>query len=448
MAGEPLLEKKVIFEFLEKYHKEMEQANCTLAITTNGTLLTEKLIDNLFKYSFTTLEISVDTFNSGLDERGLKEQLQHIHNMIEYISKKYEDIVDTRLSIASVISESQIDLLKDFTDELVDVYNIRSFALLPLFASADKGLISWKDENLEKFKNICIDLQNKDVEIGFLEGTGRKGTTNCLIGNNKTVVVDSSGDFGGCYFCLNRKDELPNLVLGNMFENKFYHERMKNFIKLVKEQTESEEQCKNCNLAGGLCHQCFAGNFLNTGKIVHPTDMCQKLVKIFLEINNQAQKKKIKNKLREIYNHFVNNKETVDYQLSLMLVLLLYYDLTGIQIEDLNRVKNLVEENQLNRIISMYYAWLENDLKYNHNDTIEEFITHIELQEKYKDKSLFDLVKKRAEIEKIDFNDIVLSDAIENNSLENDALLITIFHVLVLNRYKSEELQWKNRNYN
>lgn len=63
---------------------------------------------------------------------------------------------------------------------------------------------------------------------------------------------------------------------------------------------EEEEQCKSCNYRQH-CYQCPAGN-LDTGpKMFRPDNMCQKVVKLYLDLNNDVARKQFEIK----YNNTV-----------------------------------------------------------------------------------------------------------------------------------------------
>jgi radical SAM protein with 4Fe4S-binding SPASM domain len=105
------------------------------------------------------------------------------------------------------------------------------------------------------------------------------------------VAIDASGDFSGCYFFTNQKSNGADIaVLGNVIQDKVYVDRYKTFQNAYNEMFETEEQCSTCDYQNA-CYQCPAGNLDTGSRIFRPDDMCQKIVKLYVDFQHDVNKK-------------------------------------------------------------------------------------------------------------------------------------------------------------
>lgn len=295
-GGEPLIHKDLILNFLKKnkdylsanYHNEHHQLVSTI---TNGILLSKEFIDEYFAYDFTWLMVSLDTLDAELDHRELK-QVQ-IDQILDSIKSVPED-AKRRVWMRATISRETAPVMREYIDKVYDL-GIRSIIIHPLILDSNAGFISWTEEEWSSLHKTLVDVitEYDDLEISFSEGVGTKGENNCMIGSDM-IAIDGSGDFSGCYFFTNHKAGIANkTILGNIFNDKVYIDRYHGFQKAFLEMFESEEQCNSCDYKNH-CYQCPAGN-LDTGpKLFRPDDMCQKVVKLYLDLQNDLLRKQFK----------------------------------------------------------------------------------------------------------------------------------------------------------
>jgi radical SAM protein with 4Fe4S-binding SPASM domain len=196
----------------------------------------------------------------------------------------------------------------------------------PLVLDSARGFIQWSADEWNNLHNDLLTIleQYEDLQIHFSEGVGKKGEENCMIGADM-IAIDGSGDFSGCYFFTNHKaGAVGETILGNLFQDKIYIDRYTAFQTEYAKMFEEEEQCKSCNYKNA-CYQCPAGN-LDTGskKMFRPDDMCQKIVKLFIDLQEDISKKQFKKK----YESIVSALETEGEQSALIKgisYLLFYY---------------------------------------------------------------------------------------------------------------------------
>ena len=161
-----------------------------------------------------------------------------------------------------------------------------------------------------------------DLNISFSEGVGKKGENNCMVGSDM-IAIDGSGDFSGCYFFTNQKGSgTGKMILGNVFNDEIYVERYIHFQREFAKMFEEEEQCKTCDYKS-RCYQCPAGNLDATEKkMFRPDDMCQKVVKLYLDLQDDILKKQYRKKyLSTMAKESTELKET--------LLQIMYYMFSG-----------------------------------------------------------------------------------------------------------------------
>ncbi len=294
-GGEPLIHKPLIKDFIDTYDEEL-RANyhnylgTYISMCTNGLLLNDEFAEFYFSKPYTHMMISLDTFNSTIDHREITPTQM---NKLRGVIKKCIDTVDDpmRVVIRATLSEETSRDMGNFIDELYGL-GIRNMVVHPLVLDSKHGYISWKDENWLSMRSKIFNALDKydDLYIKFSEGVGQKEDSNCMVGSHM-VAIDASGDFSGCYFFTNQKSNGADIaVLGNVLQDKVFVDRYKTFQGAYKEMFETEEQCKTCDYQNA-CYQCPAGNLDTGSRIFRPDDMCQKIVKLYVDFQTDVAKK-------------------------------------------------------------------------------------------------------------------------------------------------------------
>lgn len=303
-GGEPLIHKDLILNFL-KNNSEYLSANAraeqrqVISMITNGILLDSKFIQEYFSYDFTWMLVSLDTLDADVDHREL-DQAQ-IDKILESI-KSIPDEAKNRVWMRNTISRETVAGLKTYIEKIYSL-GIRNIIIHPLILDSAVGFIPWLDDEWNNLHKTLMDAiyRYPDLEISFSEGVGTKGENNCMIGSDM-VAIDGSGDFSGCYFFTNQKGNgAGSTILGNVFNNTIYVDRYKHFQKEFLKMFEEEEQCKTCNYKN-KCYQCPAGNLDTGSKMFRPDDMCQKVVKLYIDLQNDVVRKQYGIKFDQLMN--------------------------------------------------------------------------------------------------------------------------------------------------
>lgn len=301
-GGEPLIHKDLIISFLQSYHQYLSDNyynnGQSVTMITNGLLLDKNFCTLYFDYDFTYMLISLDTLRHEIDHRELsQDDIDKIINIVSELPAYAKD----RITFRCTLTQEGAPYFVEYIDKLHSI-GINNIIVHPLVHNSSIGYISWNDNIWNGLHKDIVNLLDKyvDLNISFSEGVGQKITNNCLIGSDM-IAIDASGDFSGCYFFTNMKanDVIKPTILGNIFENNVYIDRYNTFRSLYLIMYNTEDQCKACNYKN-YCYQCPAGNASTGTPLFRPDDMCQKIVKLYLDLQDDIKKKHSERSYRKL----------------------------------------------------------------------------------------------------------------------------------------------------
>jgi len=223
VKGEPLLHNN-----LEELLKVLEKYNLKANITTNGTLLKEKI--KIIKDSKAIRQINISLHSITQNENINKEYLQDVFESVEQLK---EQIISYRLWNLKSIQENDIN--EKILDEIENYYNI---------AHLKEKLIT--SDFLKISNNLFI---NQDIEFTWpdinKENIIEKGR--CLaLKEQIAILVD--GTVVPC--CLDNNGDIP---LGNILEESLEDILQKPKTITIKKNFENSViTCKLCKTCGFL----------------------------------------------------------------------------------------------------------------------------------------------------------------------------------------------------
>lgn len=198
-GGEPFLHKD-IFEIL-KYASKLR---LFLTISSNGVLLTKKVVENIKKIGLKRLQISLDTLDQ--DEFFLISNSRSIQRLKDNLTNISNSMIE--LSIRTVVTELNIESLMElaeFTSKL-EIGNHHFTQVLPMFPydmacikdRPPENLVQRINDVVNKYKHCIFDdfIQPKECEV-----------------YKQSMVINSEGDVTFCQF-------IPNLSYGNIKQSK------------------------------------------------------------------------------------------------------------------------------------------------------------------------------------------------------------------------------------
>lgn len=300
-GGEPMIHKQLILDFIRKYDAELAQNNGSTAVSmiTNGILLTPEFIDEYFDRKYVCMSVSLDTDIAEIDHREIgQDRIEHIIEMLGRIPQWHKD--NHMVSVRCTIAMENAPRLMEFAQRLYDK-GVRAMVIHPLTMSSVNGHMVWSKENWELLhKSVLHIIQTfPNFEVQFSEGVGAKGGNNCMVGSDM-IAVDASGDYSGCHFFTNQKEAAAHTILGNLLLEQVYVDRYMKFQETYDQMFITEPQCQACDLKG-FCYQCPAGNSdSGRGQLFRPDGMCQSIVRLFLDLQNDIVRKTFNAKLMDL----------------------------------------------------------------------------------------------------------------------------------------------------
>lgn len=305
-GGEPLIHKDLILGFLRE-NKEYLEANSKgwtkqyVSCVTNGLLITPDFMNEYFDYDFTFMLISLDTIRAEVDHREIgQKKINALLKTIKNIPQKAKDT--ERVTMRCTLARENAPYFREFVDAIYQA-GVKHIVVHPLILDSSRGFIAWSDQEWNTLHQDILDVldEYQDLAIHFSEGVGQKGENNCMVGSDM-IAIDGSGDYSGCYFFTNQKaGPAGKTILGNIFDDRLYLDRYKGFQQAFTQMVEEEEQCKTCDYKNA-CYQCPAGNMDTGHKLFRPDDMCQKIVKLYVDLQDDIEIKHFQKKFTQIHN--------------------------------------------------------------------------------------------------------------------------------------------------
>lgn len=415
-GGEPMAQKDLILEFFDVYKDDLQSnfPNVATSMVTNGLLLTPEFIDRYFSYPWVKLVVSLDTDREDLDHRELTQvQIDEILSNLASIPQEFKDTKS--VCIRCTISRETAPHLREFVTRLHGL-GIRSFVIHPLTMSLQSGFIEW---NELEWVGLLTDMSEltrlPGILIQFSEGIGIREHSNCMVGSDM-IAVDASGDYSGCYFFTNRKEEMGNAVLGNLLHGEVFVDRYKDFSSQYSKLFESEE-CRTCDL-NNLCYQCPAGNLVTTGKMFRPDGMCKRVVTLFNLLQETITKHSFFAKLGRI-------RDSVEFEgpkvIARSLLHLLHSYHTGDKL-DSKRIPDELPDYR-----SILEVFHEDPLLYYGTEIVLTRANRRSPKEEYTLKRLYEYLVSASN------KPVFASQALTTSTLDTEMFYLTLIHFFVLN---------------
>ena len=267
-GGEPLLEKELLFHIADRFISEKENMDVSFKMSTNGTLLTQKMMQDLMgRKIFTSLSLDgkPDTHNRHRPDAGGKGSYHKVENAIE-IMLKYNPCTNVTCVItpdsAHEICESVdwifnrgfrfITLTLDYSAD----WNIKSMKAMEL---SYKKLAKWYEEKInqnERFYLSAFDERIRTHTLPPLENHER-----CLIGQRQFSIAPD----GELYPCIQfvTTEKLPEFMIGHVLHG--FNENCRSYFTEASEKEKPE--CGGCALKKRCSSWCACVNYMSTGSI-------------------------------------------------------------------------------------------------------------------------------------------------------------------------------------
>ncbi len=250
-GGEPLIcieELRYIVKKISGIRKDIR-----FCITTNGSLLTSKIVDFLSNHSFNVM-ISYD--GESLQNKRSAGSAKNIKSHLEVLLGK----PSIKLATNSVFTPIALDEMPKVVEEIIGV------GVENIYISVDRTK-AWKDDEIQSFEKVFkefIDLSFDNKWVGKIRkfDEWEKNISRAFIcgGSHKTLAIDPTGKIWGCYRfwdLFNRKKDFYNIdkyIVGSVSDDKQGIELGKHQCAVAYSFLRTDQNhttigfCKDCNM--------------------------------------------------------------------------------------------------------------------------------------------------------------------------------------------------------
>ena len=309
-GGEPLLEKEKIFYIIRTFD-EKDGLEVSYRMSTNGTLLTEDLMQELYTNSvFVSLSIDghPEAHNTHRLDAGGKPTSRKVEKAAE-IMLRYNPATN----VTCVISPDTVSQLCASVDYLFNL-GFR-YITTTLDYTAD-----WQLEHFSVLKKSHQQLsrwyikrmkENERFYLSFFDERIRSRTykpieacERCLIGSTKQFSIAPNGELYPCIQFV-KTHSLPEFMIGHISTG--FDTSCQQYIHHLSEKEKPE--CSGCKLESRCSKWCSCINFMSTGRIDQASPIVCYNEKILIEIVDKTADKLWKS--RNI--HFLHKHYNEDY---------------------------------------------------------------------------------------------------------------------------------------
>ncbi len=282
-GGEPLLEIKIIKEFVENCTKRFSEMRLKLpkfSIMTNATLFTEEIIGFFNEYNF-GVGISIDGPKAINDLARVSAEgfsvFDRVKESLKMMKGKRNFIVGIEATVhrGHILNYKEGDARK-WLEELIEL-GVDDVMFVPV-ESDNLGLML--DESMkETYQSICKEMVDFWFEelikddcklvswniINMINGiTSKKFIEDCSAGRN-SLLATSRGDIYPCQLFYDSKGYRMGSINSNSEENFELTDEIKKVSNVIRLETE---ECKKCHVRN-LCEAwCKGINYSVTGNIL------------------------------------------------------------------------------------------------------------------------------------------------------------------------------------
>ena len=283
-GGEPLMNLSLIQDLVD-YMEEIEKtSNITFgkSMTTNGTLLTDEIIDYCEKKKI-SIRVSID----GLEEINDKNRVfKNGSGSYKIIMEKTEKLRSKGMVSARATITPDCVEQDEIEEELrkVGFGNVGSALAHELFSNEDY-MRSYKSlsAGMDKVRELLDDNQcdaDKLKQIGFVGYLRNihqsKGADFGCGAGRKMIAVNINGDIYPCQ----RFVGVDEYKLGNISANEL---NQKVFLDKAYINSEERQKCKKCWVRKLCLGSCVHSSYVNTGKITENTEFVCALYRTLYE---------------------------------------------------------------------------------------------------------------------------------------------------------------------
>jgi len=248
-GGEPILMEDFCLKWMRKLRDRFPE--CRFHFTTNGSVYSERLVNDWLIKEEPMIQISHDGINQAR-LRGHEDLVTE--NLQKYIKAIGAPKVTTRLTYTH-------DTVGDIMDSLEYFYGIG----VRRFAHQADVTNEWSEENVQEYYRQLDKVyefidEHEDLDVVFANCNKLMGSVRnrqCSMGR-ELLSLTADGDIYPCH----RAVKFPEFRVGNVFTGA---------LNRGKFPVLNMDGCDKCD-ASDLCHQCFLANYEHNGSLETPVE--------------------------------------------------------------------------------------------------------------------------------------------------------------------------------
>lgn len=254
-GGEPLIRKDIV-----EICKYISNKGIAPSISTNGVLLTEKLINDLYRAGIRYIHLSLD---------GAKAKTHNEMRGVENAFEKLMEVMDL-LKKSPINTGASFMVTEDSIGEIDDVLNLAkekglSVISFYLVAELGRGAKNFNNEKKEISKKLALKIKSikkeefPDLKIEVFRADNMENTENKVLQECKGynfLNITYDGNLGPCPWFMKSENSFN---VGSLLENDFRElkqtctDKMKKIINNRKNNISYCEDCKNHDICGKGC---------------------------------------------------------------------------------------------------------------------------------------------------------------------------------------------------
>lgn len=249
-GGEPLLNKKACYLFLEKMNREAERLNVLFkpAVITNGTLIDKDFLEFISQFNIFYVQVTIDGPKEIHDQRRIFRGGKGSYDIIVRNLAMITDYVklQLRVNVDNTNMEKIPSLIEDLSSRGLNNKNV-SVDLARVMANTPQNM---------EYNSKCIGVEHYDHEIlpyikqlkkagftVFIQPTNKPRYIYCAAYSGKHIAVDPDGNL---FTCLEGMGN-PHYIVGNIWETPLYNSRYDEWKSV---STLNFEKCRSCDVIG------------------------------------------------------------------------------------------------------------------------------------------------------------------------------------------------------
>lgn len=306
-GGEPLLKFGMIKDTINYINSKEKRINFVYSITTNGTLITDEIIDFLNDNNFIYVQYSIDGAKEAHDKNRV---LQNGNDTFDIVSQNAKILLDRfkgKVIANKVITKNNLSTLDQDIDFLFGMGFKEIYTLVDYSADWDDGDLPIYREKLTAASKIYSReiMKENDVTIPIFDDKIKtyindtyNCNDNCKMGM-KTINAGADGNFYPCMqFVGNSK-----YVIGNCQEGVDVEAR----LNLIKASGKEKDICKECDLRKRCKHTCPCKNYSLTGDINELSPIICEFERITIDVSDRMAEELYKNGSKLFIQKYYND---------------------------------------------------------------------------------------------------------------------------------------------